>query len=232
MENEQKSGLSETLETGRAAAHMVRGAVKAGKAVSGAAKGAAAAGPYGAVAGALWENRRLVGKVIIFVIALLLIPVVFVVSLPAVIFGGLSDAFSSTAFSDAPILNNNAAILENVAEITAAIDGIMAGGLEDTMKQIEADFASSGADEMEVINPYADSPLYNANQFIGMYCAYKNGDYAGISISDMENTLRAGQKPFVLLHAGGRNEDKDRNGLRHREGGLRHGRLAGLYHCL
>ena len=97
MENEQKSGLSETLETGRAAAHMVKGAVKAGRAVSGAAKGAAAAGPYGAVAGALWENRRLVGKVIIAVIALLLIPVVFVVSLPAVIFGGLSDAFSSTA---------------------------------------------------------------------------------------------------------------------------------------
>ena len=87
MENEQKSGLSETLETGRTAAHMVRGAVKAGRAVSGAAKGAAAAGPYGAVAGALWENRRLVGKVIIAVIALLLIPVVFVVSLPAVIFG-------------------------------------------------------------------------------------------------------------------------------------------------
>ena len=193
MENEQKSGLQETLETGRTAAHMVRGAMKAGKAVSGAAKGAAAAGPYGAVAGALWENRRLVGKVIIVVIALLLIPVVFVVSLPAVIFGGLTDAFSSTAFSDAPILNNNAAIMENVAEITVAIDGIMSGGLEDTMEQIEADFSSSGADEMEVINPYAGSTLYNANQFIGMYCAYKSGDYAGISISDMERTLRAGQ---------------------------------------
>ena len=170
MENEQKSGLAETLETGRAAAHMVRGAMKAGKAVSGAAKGAAA-GPYGAVAGALWENRRLVGKVIIAVIALLLIPVVFVVSLPAVIFGGLSDAFSSTALTDAPILNNNAAIMENVSEITAAIDGIMSGGLEDTMKQIEADFASSGADEMEVINPYAGSPLYNANHVAALLCS-------------------------------------------------------------
>lgn len=193
MENEQKNGLSETLETGRAAAHMVQGAVKVGKAVSGAAKGAAAAGPYGAVAGALWENRRLVGKIIIGVIALLLIPVIIVVSLPGVIFGSLSDAFSSTAFSDAPILNNNAAIMENMSEITAAIDGIMSGGLEDTMRQIEADFVSSEADEMEVINPYAGSPLYNANQFIGMYCAYKSGDYAGISISDMVGMLRDSQ---------------------------------------
>lgn len=193
MENEQKSGLSETIETGRIAAHMVRGAIKTGKTVSGAAKGAAAGGPYGAVAGAVWENRRLAAKIIIFVIALLLIPVVFVVSLPAVIFGGLLNAFSSSAFSDEPILNNNAAIVENITEITATIDGIMAGGLEDTMEQIEADFASSDADEMEVINPYAGSPLYNANQFISMYCAYKNEDYAGISISDMAGILRTGQ---------------------------------------
>ena len=159
MENEQKSGLSQTLETGRTAAHMVRGAIKTGKTVSGAAKGAAAGGPYGAAAGALWENRKLVGKIIIFIIALLLIPVVFVVSLPAVIFGGLLNTFSSTVNVDIPILNNNAAIVENVAEITSTLDEIMAGGLEDTMKQIEADFAASDADEMEVINPYADRPL-------------------------------------------------------------------------
>ena len=107
MENEQKSGLAETLETGRTAAQTVRGAIKAGKAVSGAAKGAAAAGPYGAAAGAIWENRRLVGRIMIAVIAMLLIPVVFVVSLPAVIFDNLLNAFSP-AFLDAPILNNNA----------------------------------------------------------------------------------------------------------------------------
>ena len=192
MENEQKSGLAETLETGRTAAQTVRGAVKAGKAVSGAAKGAAAAGPYGAAAGAIWENRRLAGRIMIAVIAVLLIPVVFVASLPAVIFDNLLNAFSP-AFLDAPILNNNAAIVENVTEITSIIDGIMAGGLEDTMKQIEEDFASSDADEMEVINHYTGSPLYNANQFIAMYCAYRNEDYSGISISDMADILRTSQ---------------------------------------
>jgi len=193
MENEQKSGLSVTLETGRTAAHMVRGAIKTGKTVSGAAKGAAAGGPYGAAAGAIWENRRLVGKIIIGIIALLLIPVVIVVSLPAVIFGGLLNAFSSTVSPDILILNNNAAIVENVTEIHSILEEIMAAGLEDTMKQIETDFAASDADEMEVINPYADRPLYNANQFIAMYCAYKNKDYAGISVSDMAGILRTGQ---------------------------------------
>ena len=132
MENDQKNGLSDALEMGHTAAHMVRGAIKTGKTVSGAVKGAAAGGPYGAVAGVIWENRRMVGKIIIAVIALLLIPVVFMVSLPGVIFDNLLNAFSP-AFSDAPILNNNAAIVENITEITATIDGIMAGGLEDTM---------------------------------------------------------------------------------------------------
>lgn len=53
MEGIQKNGLTEALETGASAAHLARGAVKAGKAVSGAAKGAAVGGPYGAAAGAL-----------------------------------------------------------------------------------------------------------------------------------------------------------------------------------
>ena len=44
MAEEQKNGLTEALETGASAAHLARGAIKAGKAVSGAAKGAAAEG--------------------------------------------------------------------------------------------------------------------------------------------------------------------------------------------
>lgn len=63
MAEEQKNGLAEALETGASVAHLARGAIKAGKAVSGAAKGAAAGGPYGAAAGALWEGRKSVGVV-------------------------------------------------------------------------------------------------------------------------------------------------------------------------
>ena len=62
MAEEQKNGLAEDLETGASAAHLARGAIKVGKAVSGATKDAAAGGPYGAAAGALWEGRKSVGK--------------------------------------------------------------------------------------------------------------------------------------------------------------------------
>ena len=82
MAEEQKNGLAEALETGASAAHLARGAIKAGKAVSGAAKGAAAGGPYGAAAGALWESRRSIGKILAAAAVLLLLPVLFVLMLP------------------------------------------------------------------------------------------------------------------------------------------------------
>ncbi len=94
MEERQKNGLEEALETGASAAHLARGAVKAGKAVSGAAKGAAVGGPYGAAAGALWEGRKFVGKVLAAAAVLLLLPVLFVLMLPGLIFDGFSSAFS------------------------------------------------------------------------------------------------------------------------------------------
>lgn len=53
MADDKKNGLTEALETGVSAAHTIRSAMKTGKAISGAAKGAAVGGPYGAAAGAV-----------------------------------------------------------------------------------------------------------------------------------------------------------------------------------
>ena len=90
------------------AAQMVRGAVKVGKAVAGAAKGAAA-GPYGAVAGLLWESRRGIAKAAVIAVALLLLPVMFLLTLPPLVFGGFEEAYSP-ADPDSPVLNSNNAI--------------------------------------------------------------------------------------------------------------------------
>lgn len=55
MDNNEKS----PLEQGVNAANTVKGAVKTGKAIAGASKGAAVGGPYGAIVGVIWENRKL-----------------------------------------------------------------------------------------------------------------------------------------------------------------------------
>ena len=170
MAEERKDSFAETVDTAASAAHTVKGAIKAGKAISGAAKGAAAGGPYGAVAGAVWAGRKHIGKIIAVIVILLLLPVLFVLMLPGLIFGGLINAFSP-ADTEQPVLNSETAIVENANDITFTINSILGEALDDVMARIEADFAASGADQMEVKNPYSSGPVYNANLIISQYCA-------------------------------------------------------------
>lgn len=186
MAQQEKSGLNEATEISAHAAGAVRDAIKTGKAVSGAAKGTAAAGPYGAAAAALWTHRK---AVVAIIAGLLAIPVLFIMLLPSLIFGGLTQA-GSEGNPDSPILNDNAAIVENINQISQAISDLLEEGQEDVRARIDADFAASGADQKEIINPYESSPAYNANRFIAMYCAAKDQDYASISLKDMEALIR------------------------------------------
>ena len=186
MTQQERSGLNEAAEISAHAGGAVRGAIKTGKMVSGAAKGAAAAGPYGAAAAALWTHRKAVAAIIA---GLLVLPVLFIMLLPSLIFGGLTKA-GVEGSPDTPILNDNAAIVENINQISQAISDLLEEGQEDVRARIDTDFTASGADQKEIINPYESSPTYNANRFIAMYCAAKNQDYASISLKDMEDVIR------------------------------------------
>ena len=106
MNENEKNDHSEAAST----AHMINGAIRTGKAISGAAKGAAAGGPYGAAVGALLGAKNHIGTIVAVVVFLLLLPVLFVLMLPSVIFGVLTD-FGSPSNPDQPNLNDNAAII-------------------------------------------------------------------------------------------------------------------------
>lgn len=193
MAEEQKNNFADTADAAASAAHTVKGAIKAGKAISGAAKGAAAGGPYGAVAGAVWAGRNHIGKIIAVIVILLLLPVLFILMLPGLIFGGLMNAFSP-ADTEAPILNSETAIVENANDITFTINSILGEALDDVVARIEADFASSGADHMEIKNPYSSGPVYNANLIVSQYCAARNEDFESISLDDLAAVLRDNKK--------------------------------------
>lgn len=186
MSQQERSSLTEAAEISSHVAGAVRGAARTGKAVNGAAKGIAAAGPYGAAAAVLWTHRKAVAAIIA---GLLAIPLLFIMLLPSLIFGGLTQA-GSEGNPDSPILNDNAAIVENINQISISISKLLEEGQDDVRARIDADFAASGADQKEIINPYESSPAYNANRFIAMYCAAKNQDYASVSLKDMEAMIR------------------------------------------
>ena len=88
------------------------------------------------------------------------------------------------------LYTSETAIIENANEITFTLNGILGEALDDVLARIEADFAASGADHMEVKNAYSGGPIYNANLFISQYCAAKDKDFESISLNDLAATLR------------------------------------------
>ena len=149
MNEREKNSLSETASTAR----MIHGAVRTGKAISGAAKGAAMGGPYGAAIGAVLSSKKHIGAILAVVIVLLMLPVLFVLMLPSVIFGGLTSPNSSTN-PDQPILNDTPAIIETTNNLAFAINQILGEGIDDVTTRIAADFTATSGDNYEIINPY------------------------------------------------------------------------------
>ncbi len=85
MSNENQKKHDSALSHVSSAAQFAKGAMKTGKALAGAAKGAAA-GPYEMVAARLWENRKFIGKILAALAALLMLPILFILMLPSLIF--------------------------------------------------------------------------------------------------------------------------------------------------
>ena len=86
-----KAATESFRATTNAAASTVNASVKAGKAVAGIVKGATAGGPWGAIISAAWSLRHTLFKILICVCMFVLILIITIVSLPSVVFGGITD---------------------------------------------------------------------------------------------------------------------------------------------
>ncbi len=182
MDNSENNGLAQTAGT----AHAIYGALKTGKAIAATTKGAVIGGPYGAAAGiALWAGQYS-RKALAAVVILLALPILFVLMLPSIIFGGLNGSESSS------ILNNDAAILANTNDLTAAIHEVLGEGIDDVKQRIAQDFDTTDGDNYEVIDPYEDDLISNADLLLAQYCAARTQDWETISSDDLTQLLRQG----------------------------------------
>lgn len=183
------------LEQGASAAKNVQGALKAGKAIAGAAKGAAA-GPYGALAAAALQNKHLLAKGCAITAVILMLPVLFILLLPAIIFGSIMSIFDS---AQPPIMNDNAAIVENITGIRDGLDGILTEALDEVLKKIDQDFVDSTGNVKHVENPCEATGvggMVDSLDIICQYCASKDIDYTAISQADLENMFRQAKDRF------------------------------------
>lgn len=188
-EQDKQNGASEAIEKGANASHIVRGAVKAGKTIAGAAKGAAA-GPYGAVAMALWENRKTLLRILAIIGGILLLPILFMLMLPSIIFGG----FSNDGPAETPIMNDYQAVMDNIAEGDSIIRTTMRSSYYKVMSDIRADSKSFGSDmEIEIINPYEKKLTYNGLLVLSQYCVAQK-EYEAINLKHLKDEVNKGKE--------------------------------------
>ncbi|MCL2773574.1 MAG: M23 family metallopeptidase [Oscillospiraceae bacterium] len=192
MAEEDKNVLQEAAEKSSNAAHMISGAIKTGKTVAATSKGAAVGGPYGAVAAGLWQNRKTVGKIIAAVAFILFLPILFILMLPSIIFGSLFGGGGGSDISDVPdinIMNDNAAIVQNISEIETAVNTILRESHDKVLDDINAEISGLSADtETEITDSYADDIFFNSDLIISQYCASK-GSYEDINIDNLKATI-------------------------------------------
>ncbi|MCM1188517.1 MAG: C40 family peptidase [bacterium] len=184
MAEDNRNKEQSALSTAASAAGTAKSALKTGKAVAGAAKGAAA-GPYGMLAAGLWENRKIIGKVLAASAALLMLPVLFLLMLPAMIFGnlGLDDATGDS-------LNDNDAIMENIAETEASIEAILQEKHAALLEEIRREADALGPDcRYGITDDFSDRIIYESALIISQFCASQD-DYRELSLEKLERTLR------------------------------------------
>lgn len=192
---ENQKGPSDAVQKSANAAHAVHGAVKAGKAIAAAAKGAAVGGPYGAVAGALWENRRLLLKIIMVVAFILLLPVLFILMLPSMIFGGVD-----MSTPDVPILNDNAVIMQNIKEADTAIRTLLQENYDAVINKVQEEIEDlDEGTKYEVVDPFDTQLLYNSSLIISQYCVFKT-DYRDVSVPDFKREISRAHKSDLFSY--------------------------------
>ena len=151
----ERSGLDEAMDVGSSTISHLK-SLKTAATFSKAGYGAALGGPFSAAIGAVIANRNQFAKILLVILAILLLPVLFIVMLPGLIFGSLTD--------QSDVLNSNSMISENIRASRDAIVEVLEESHEDILAEIHAAISRLPQGDTASINdPYTYSIAVNAN---------------------------------------------------------------------
>ena len=190
MSAEQDSRQS-SLSQAASAANTVKGAVKTGKAIANAARGAAG-GPYGMIVVGLWENRRLIAIIIAVCLFLFILPVLL---LPPLIFSnqGLDNA-------PAKVMNDNTLITDNIKEAETEIETILRWKHDALLDEIELEAQKLGEnEEYSITDSFIDKIIFESTLIISQFCASQE-NYRDISLANLKHLLIAGTDEIFTYH--------------------------------
>lgn len=155
----------------------------AASAIRGARAGASF-GPLGAAAGAAWEARHTLKKALPALLGLLMLPLLFLVMLPSLIFGDLTAA-------DTDVWNNNGTINGNLQDARSAIIEVLTESHADLLAEIQAEISRlPKGDTANINDPYAYTISVNVNQLVSQFCASKDR-WNEINITELKRIIQA-----------------------------------------
>lgn len=178
--DDTRSGLDEAVHVGTSAASHLKSLKTAATLSKTAAS--AVGGPFTAAIGAAVQNRHTIARVAIVIIAILMLPVMFILMLPSLIFGGLTENTGA--------LNSNSLINENIQAANQAIVEVLEESHADVLAQINAEIAGLPEGDTAVINdPYEVVISVNTHLLISQFCASQD-DYENINLVKLQNLIR------------------------------------------
>ena len=137
---------------------------------------------FGAAIGIAIANRHGIAKIIIVIIAILLLPVLFILMLPGLIFGSLME--------DTGALNSNTIINDNIRASREAIVEVLEESHADILSEINAAIAKLPEGDTASINDsYTYNISVNANLLISQFCASQD-NYENINLRKLKSLIR------------------------------------------
>lgn len=116
------------------------------------------------------------------VLVLPLIPLLFLILLPGLAFGNLTE--------DSNALNDKAKIQQNILAASEIITDVLTESHDNIVKKVnkEASLVPEG-DKVSITDPYAYHVSFNTNLIIGQFCASKNS-YQDINLKELKYVLQ------------------------------------------
>ena len=178
---EQQSGLDEAVQVGTSAVSHIR-SLRTFSLFAKSAKGAAVAGPLGAALGLAIANRHTILKILAALLAIPILAVLFILMLPGLIFGSLTD--------DTGALNDNDLIQKNLQSANQAIVEVLEECHDEVLAEVNAAIeALPEGDTAVITDPYANMIVVNANQLISQFCASQE-DFKNINTNRLKALIR------------------------------------------
>ena len=176
----ESSGFDEAMDVGTSTISHLK-ALKTASTITKAGFGAAG-GPFTAAIGIAIANRHGIAKIIIVIIAILLLPVLFIHMLPGLIFGSLME--------DTGALNSNTIINDNIRASREAIVEVLEESHADILSEINAAIAKLPEGDTASINDsYTYNISVNANLLISQFCASQD-NYENINLRKLKSLIR------------------------------------------